>query len=289
MRPAAPHRDGAGAADLIIEPFPHIVRFLAATDAVAPVYSSSPFPVLLLLHGMFGRSEDWRACAAHLARHCRVLTPDLPVLDLPRSETGIHSLVEYVEDLLDRELVDYAVIAGNSLGGHVALSVALRNPQRVAGLVLTGSSGLFKRGFESNVPRRPSKEWVRNRIRDVFFEDRHVSSHLVDEVYSAVTDSALVRKIVRMAKSVKHENLGEILHRVCCPVLLVWGNEDLITPPATAHEFKERIPQAELHFIDRCGHAPNIERPEVLSRLVEQFLQRNFGPVAACSPALHHD
>jgi pimeloyl-ACP methyl ester carboxylesterase len=256
---------------------------------MSPAFSPTPpLPVLLLLHGMFGGSEDWRACAAHLARHWRVITPDLPVLDLPRDETGIHSLVDYVEDLLDRELVDHAVIAGNSLGGHVALSVALRNPQRVAGLVLTGSSGLFKRGFESNVPRRPSKEWVRNRILNVFYEKRHVSSHLVDEVYDTVTDSTLVRKIVRMAKSVKHENLGKILHRVCCPVLLVWGKDDLITPPATAYEFRERIPQAELHFIDRCGHSPNIERPEVLSQLFEQFLQRNFGPGATCSEALSH-
>ena len=248
----------------------------------------SSLPVLLLLHGMFGGSKDWRVCATNLARHWRVITPDLPVLDLPRDQTGIHSLVDYVEDLLDREFVDNAVIAGNSLGGHVALSVALRNPQRVAGLVLTGSSGLFKRGFESHVPRRPSKEWVRNRILNVFFEERHVSSRLVDEVYDTVTDSALVWKIVRMAKSVKHENLAKILHRVCCPVLLVWGKNDLVTPPATAHEFKERIPQAELHFIDQCGHSPNIERPEVLSQLVEQFLQRNFGQGAACSEALHH-
>jgi pimeloyl-ACP methyl ester carboxylesterase len=256
---------------------------------MSPTFSPTPpLPVLLLLHGMFGGSGDWRACEAHLARQWRVITPDLPVFDLPRDETGIHSLVDYVEDLLDREMADHAVIAGNSLGGHVALSMALRSPQRVAGLVLTGSSGLFKRGFESHVPRRPSKEWVRNRILNVFFEERHVSSRLVDEVYDTVTDSALVWKIVRMAKSVKHENLAKILHRVCCPVLLVWGKNDLVTPPATAHEFKERIPQAELHFIDRCGHSPNIEQPEVLSQLVEHFLQRNFGPVALCREALHH-
>jgi pimeloyl-ACP methyl ester carboxylesterase len=244
-------------------------------------------PVLLLLHGMFGRSDDWRACAAHLATHWRVITPDLPVLDLPHNETGVHNLVKHVEELLDRELVERAVIAGNSLGGHIALSVALRNPHRVAALVLTGSSGLFRRGFESNVPRHPSKDWVHRKVREVFFEDRYASKHLVDEVYDTVTDARMVMKIVRMAKSAKHENLGEILHRVCCPVLLVWGNEDIITPPATAHEFKQHIPHAELHFIQHCGHAPNIEQPDVLNQIVEQFLKRYFSNAYASTQTLY--
>ncbi|HUL54676.1 MAG TPA: alpha/beta fold hydrolase [Opitutaceae bacterium] len=237
----------------------------------------APAPVLLLLHGMFGRSGDWGTCAARLAAHWRVLAPDLPVLDLPRERTGVHSLVDHVESFMDREQVDRAVIAGNSLGGHVALGLALRNPRRVAALILAGSSGLFRRGFENAVPRRPSREWVDQKIREVFFEDRHVTRQLVDEVYETVNNAQLIMKAIRMARSAKHENLGGNLHHVCCPVLLVWGSEDRITPPATAREFKEHIPQAELHFIPRCGHAPNIERPDALSQIVERFLQHNFG------------
>jgi len=240
--------------------------------------TASP-PVLMLLHGMFGQSDNWRSCAVRLARHWRVIAPDLPVLDLPLGDTGVRSLVDHVEKLLDRESIDRVVIAGNSLGGHIALSLALRHPRRVAALVLAGSSGLFKRGFEAVVPRRPSREWVRLKIREVFFEDQHASPQLVDEVYGTVTDIRRARKIVRMAKSAKHENLGDNLHRVGCPVLLVWGKEDIITPPAIAHEFKHYIPQAELHFIPRCGHSPNIERPDELSQIVEGFLELNF----------HHD
>jgi pimeloyl-ACP methyl ester carboxylesterase len=254
---------------------------------MAPVNPNASPPVLLLLHGMFGGAADWQACAAHLGTHWQVMAPDLPVLDLPHKETGIHSLVRHVEDLLDREFVDRVVIAGNSLGGHIALSLALRNPRRVAALVLTGSSGLFRRGFEGFVPRHPSKDWVHRKVREVFFEASHASQHLVDEVYATLTDARRVMKIVRMAKSAKHENLGETLHRVCCPVLLVWGNEDVITPPATAHEFKQHIPHAELHFIQHCGHAPNIEQPEALNRIVEQFLKRNFSNAYASTPVLH--
>jgi pimeloyl-ACP methyl ester carboxylesterase len=242
-------------------------------------------PALLLLHGMFSGSADWQACAVRLATHWRVIVPDLPVLDLPHKQTGVPRLVDHVERLLDQERIDHAVIAGNSLGGHVALSLALRHPGRVAALILAGSSGLSKRGFQSSVPRRPSREWVDRKIREVFFEGRHVTPHLVDEVFGTVTDARLAMKAVRMARSAKHENLGDSLDRVHCPVLLVWGNEDRVTPPAIACEFKQRIPHAELHFIPRCGHSPNIEQPEALSLIVEQFLQRNFSHAYAAAPA----
>jgi len=253
---------------------------------MAPQNPTAPPPAFLLLHGMFGGSADWRACAAHLSAHWQVLAPDLPVLDLPHKETGIHSLVRHVEELLDSELIERVIVAGNSLGGHIALSLALRNPQRVAALVLAGSSGLFRRGFESNVPRHPSKDWVHRKIREVFFDSRYASAHLVDEVYATLTDARRVMKIVRMAKSAKHENLGGFLHRVCCPVLLVWGNEDMVTPPATAHEFKQYMPHAELHFIQDCGHAPNIEQPERLNQIVEQFLRRYFSNAYASTEVL---
>jgi pimeloyl-ACP methyl ester carboxylesterase len=242
-------------------------------------------PALVLLHGMFSGSADWQTCAVRLATHWRVIAPDLPVLGLPRDQTGVPSLVDHVERLLDREQIDRAVIAGNSLGGHVALSLALRHPGRVAALILAGSSGLSRRGFQTSVPRRPSREWVDRQIREVFFEDRHVTPRLVDEVFGTVTDARLAMKAVRMARSAKHENLGDDLDRVRCPVLLVWGSEDRVTPPSIACEFKQHIPHAELHFIPRCGHAPNIEQPEALGLLVEQFLKRNFSCAYADAPA----
>jgi pimeloyl-ACP methyl ester carboxylesterase len=242
-------------------------------------------PAILLLHGMFGRADNWQSCARHLSAHWRVLAPTLPVLDLPHAETDVHALVRFVEELLDREGIGQVVIGGNSLGGHVALSVALRNPSRVAGLVLAGSSGLFERGFDRSMPRRPDREWIRGKIREVFFEEMHVTEALVSEVHDTIKDTRKALKMLQLAKSAKRENLRDILHQVRCPVLLVWGTEDSITPPVIAHDFKEQIPHAELHFIRECGHAPNIERPEELNRIVEQFLKKHFGYAYAAAPS----
>jgi pimeloyl-ACP methyl ester carboxylesterase len=233
-------------------------------------------PALLLLHGMFGGAADWQACAASLIHRWRVIAPDLPVLDLPRGQTSVQNLVDHVETLLKQHEVAQVVVAGNSLGGHIALCLALRHPERVSGLILAGSSGLYRRGYQISVPHHPSREWIAHKAREVFFEDRHVTPRLVDGIFETVANTRLAVKVVRMARSAKQENLGDSLRRIRCPVLLVWGSEDRITPPSTAHKFKEHMPHAELHFIPRCGHAPNIERSEAFSRIIEQFLERNF-------------
>lgn len=237
-------------------------------------------PVLVLLHGMFGAAENWKSCAGLLSRNWEVRVPELPVWDMPRAETGVHSLVAHVERLLDRERIERAVLAGNSLGGHVALELALRRPDQVSALVLMGSSGLFERGLEGQAPRRPTREWVRAKMREVFFDEKHITEALLDEVHGTISDPFRIMKIIRMAKSAKQGNMAGVLHAIRCPVLLLWGEEDEITPAVSAHEFKRHIPHAELAFIQHCGHAPNIEHPQEVSALMEGFLARH------CAPAL---
>jgi pimeloyl-ACP methyl ester carboxylesterase len=233
-------------------------------------------PTVVLLHGMFGTTDNWQSCAEQLSRHWQVKVPELPVFEMPRNETGVHGLVEHIERSLDREHIERAVIGGNSLGGHVALAMALRNPERIVGLLLAGSSGLFERGFDRQCPRRPSREWIKEKMREVFFEELHVTEALINEIHDSLSDMGRTMKIIRMAKSAKQDNLREVLHRIQCPVLLAWGADDTITPPVVAQEFKKYIPHAELEFIIHCGHAPNIERPRELSDIIEKFLARHF-------------
>jgi 2-hydroxy-6-oxonona-2,4-dienedioate hydrolase len=237
-------------------------------------------PSVLLLHGMFGKPENWHACAEHLSPRWMVMTPALPIFELPLDEVGVDALVEHVRSLLDSEAIDRAVIAGNSLGGHVALRLALRDPHRVAALVLTGSSGLMERGLDGAVPRRPSRDWLRVKIGEVFYDDSYVTDALIDEVHAIVCDPRRARHLLLMAKSAKRDNLRDVLPHVRCPVLLVWGADDIITPPEVAHKFCTGLPEAELRFINRCGHAPMMEQPDEFNLLVELFLDRLFSEAA---------
>lgn len=227
---------------------------------------------VVLLHGMFGRAEHWRACADALSRDWPVFVPELPVFDTP--PPVVDGLVDHLAGWMDERGLASAVLCGNSLGGHLALRFALRDPRRVAGLILSGSSGLFEHGFEQGVPRHPSREWLRAKSREVFYEEKHVTAGLLDELDHMTSNPRLALRILRVAKAAKHENLQALLHRVTCPVLLAWGEDDRITPPAVAEEFRRLLPAADLKWIPRCGHAAMIEHPDALAGLADAFLRR---------------
>ena len=89
-----------------------------------------------------------------------------------------------------------------------------------------------------------------------------------------------VIKIIALAKSAIRNNLGEELNQIKQPCCLIWGNNDTITPPFVAKEFNRLIPTSELHFVDKCGHAPMMEVPEEFNRLLDGFLSKLNSPAA---------
>lgn len=243
--------------------------------------SGSDYPPLVLLHGIFGKPTDWSECARYFDGSCEVFAPRLPLEDADRTQHTLDHVVSFVTGFLDNHGIDRVILGGNSLGGHIALHVALRCPARVAGLILAGSSGLFERGYERNIPRHPDRAWLKEKMREVFFDEAFVTETLVDEIRDILADRRRIAALVRIAASAKRDNMRELLHEISAPVLLVWGKNDEITPPSVAHEFKERLPHAELEFIEQCGHAPILEKPQEFNRIVERFLQRHFVPLHA--------
>ena len=246
-----------------------------------PRISSPVGDPLVLLHGLFGKPENWDSVRGRLGGTWRALAPQLPLLDLPRERDPVESLGAHVLGVMDGEGIERAVLVGNSLGGHVAIRLALAHPRRVRALVLTGSSGLFERGFDSCVPRRPTEAFMRAKMAEVFHDPVHVTDALVDEVSAIVADVRNVARIIWLARWAKHDNVAPQLPRIVCPVLLVWGADDRITPPAVARAFHAALPGSELQFLDACGHAPMIERPAEFGIRVERFLRR----LAALGPA----
>ena len=230
-------------------------------------------PVVLMLHGFFGGAHNWRACADALSPRYRVLAPQLPFFGLQPHEDRLGQVTDFLGGLMAEQNAGRMVIVGNSLGGHLAVNLALRAPERVVGLVLTGSAGLYERNLVRKIQRRPGRDWVRERIMEIFFDESLVTCEMVDEVLDLLDDRQKALGILRMAKTIRFASVRELLPQVRCPVLLIWGADDKITPPGTAREFQSLLPDADLHFISRCGHAPMMERPGEFTRLVEDFLR----------------
>jgi pimeloyl-ACP methyl ester carboxylesterase len=204
----------------------------------------------------------------------------LPLYDLDLLHTSIGGLEKYLHKFIEARDYRNINLLGNSLGGHVALVHVLRHPERIRSLILTGSSGLFESGMGDTYPKRGDYEYIRKKTEITFYDPKTASKELVDEVYEIVNNRIKAIKIIALAKSAIRNNLGEELSQIKKPTLLIWGNNDTITPPFVAREFNRLIPNSELHFIDKCGHAPMMEVPEEFNKILEMFLQKLSEPAA---------
>jgi pimeloyl-ACP methyl ester carboxylesterase len=240
---------------------------------------------IVFVHGMFGTPENWTPCAAALGAEFTILTPRLPLFEGETAGDVLVALVNFVRQQLDRHSIERAILVGNSLGGHIAALVALREPQRVAGLVLTGSSGLFEKIDGTMTRRRPDREWLRTKAAAVFFDPRKVTEETVDEVERIVRNPRTAMRLLQLAKAAKRDSLRPLLNGIRCPALLVWGAEDQITPASTGFEFHDLLPRSELVFLRQCGHAPMIERPEEFSRVLKRFVRSLAAEALGLQPA----
>ena len=211
---------------------------------------------LVLLHGLFGALSNFQSLIEYFRHHYRVIVPILPLLDMDILHTSVGGLAKYVHKYMEARDLRAVHLLGNSLGGHVALLHTLKHPERIKSLILTGSSGLFESGMGDSYPKRGDYEYIKKKTELTFYDPNTATKELVDEVYSITNNRLKAIKIIALAKSAIRNNLGEELNQIKQPTLLVWGNNDTITPPFVAKEFNKLIPNSELQFVDKCGHAP---------------------------------
>ena len=229
---------------------------------------------LLLLHGLFGALGNFEQLIAHFSKTHRVVVPMLPITEMSPREVSLDALVAWIEKFVAFKELTAIHILGNSLGGHLTLLYTLKNPSHIKTMTLTGSSGLFENAFGSSFPQRGNYEFIRDRVAFTFYDPATATKELVDEVFETVNNNIKGLCIVKVAKSAIHHNLSDRLPEFTCPTLLIWGSQDNITPPFVAEEFKAGIKNSELHFIDKCGHAPMMEHPTAFIAILEPFLVR---------------
>jgi pimeloyl-ACP methyl ester carboxylesterase len=234
---------------------------------------------LMLLHGLFGALSNFKDLIDYFSKRNKVVVPMLPLFDLDLLHTTVGGLEKHVQKFI--EFKDYKNIhlLGNSLGGHVALVHVLKHPERIKSLILTGSSGLFENGMGDTYPKRGDYEYIRKKTEVTFYDPAMATKELVDEVYDIVNQRIKVIKVIALAKSAIRNNLGDELKEIKTPTLLIWGNNDTITPPFVGKEFNKLIPNSELHLIDKCGHAPMMERPDEFNEILNGFLTKLNTPV----------
>jgi pimeloyl-ACP methyl ester carboxylesterase len=230
---------------------------------------------LVLLHGLFGALSNFKDLVDHFKKTHKVIIPMLPLFDLTILDTTVGGLAKHVQKFLDTMNYGKVHLLGNSLGGHVGLVYTLKHQDKVKSLTLTGSSGLFENGMGETYPKRGDYDFIKKKTELTFYDPAIASKDLVDEVYSIVNNRLKALKIIALAKSAIRHNLGDELQEIKVPTCLVWGKNDTITPPMVAEEFKKLIPNSELHWIDKCGHAPMMEVPAEFNVILDGFLAKH--------------
>lgn len=227
---------------------------------------------LMLLHGLFGALSNFQGIIEYFSDKYNVIVPMLPILELPIREVSVSALVDHVHDFVEHMGYDKVHVLGNSLGGHIALLYVLAHPENVGSVILTGSSGLFESAFGSSFPKRGNYEFIRDKTAATFYDPEMATKELVDEVFDIVNDRNKAIRVVATAKSAVRHNLGDKLHQIQNPTLLIWGKQDIITPPFVGEKFHELIENSKLFFVDKCGHAPMMEKSEEFNAILENYL-----------------
>jgi pimeloyl-ACP methyl ester carboxylesterase len=230
---------------------------------------------LVLLHGLFGAMSNFGPLIDYFKQYNKVVVPILPLLDMDILHTSVGGLAKFVHKFIETRGYKNVHLLGNSLGGHVGLVYVIKNePTSIKSIILTGSSGLFENGMGDSYPKRGDYEYIRKKTELTFFDPAMATKDLVDEVFGITNNRLKVIKIIALAKSAIRNNLGEELNQIKLPTLLIWGNNDTITPPFVAREFNKLIPNSELYFIDKCGHAPMMEVPDEFNVILHKFLKK---------------
>lgn len=242
------------------------------TPVRADVVTCGRGPRVIFLHGLVGLNEHWEDVVGRIKDRSRCTTLELPLLELRGDDCSLWSVVDMTTQFLEEHVKEPSVLVGNSFGGHVALRIAHARPDLVRALILAGSSGLIERTMVKGAPVRPSKDWLEEKIGELFHDKSAMNPGDVDRAHKLLNERGGARAMVKLSKTARRDNMTDDLGDIVCPTLLIWGKQDIVTPPSAGQGFTELMPDARIVWLDECGHAPMLESPVPFAAAIRDFL-----------------
>lgn len=232
---------------------------------------------IIVLHGLLGGLSNFKDVIEFFPKNgYRVIIPELPLYTMPMISSNVRSLMRFLDKFAVYKGIPEFTLLGNSLGGHIALLYAKFFPQKVLSMVLTGSSGLYESAMGSSYPKRGSYEFVKEKAESVFYSPEVATKEIVDEVFEVCNNRIKIIKTLAIAKSAIRHNMAKDLPKIKVPTCLIWGKNDNVTPPEVAEEFHSLLPNSDLFWIDKCGHAPMMEHPQTFNEILLPWLDERF-------------
>ena len=245
---------------------------------------------LILLHGFTSSTYSWKDVFDPLSKTYRVIAVDLKGFGFSGKPDGDYTRrgqALLVVSLLNHLKIEKAWIIGSSMGGEVALNVALANPDRVAGLILIDSGGVEVVGGASLAPgyvRTPvlgrvlsalaltSDRLVREGLEKSFYDDAKVTPERVKYYYRPLQTRGGQLAALRARTQVGQYPVEQDLGKINAKTLIIWGADDAVIPLAAGQKMNSLIKNSKLVVIEKCGHLPQEETPERVLAEVVNFI-----------------
>ncbi len=230
---------------------------------------------IVILHGLMGGLSNFDGVANYFPKKgYKVILPELPLYSNSLLKTNVKAFAKFVNDFIKHKKFNQVIVLGNSLGGHIGLLYAKLYPQHIKALVITGSSGLYESAMGDSYPRRGDYEFIKKKAQDVFYDPAVATPEIVDDVFATVNDRMKLIKTLTIAKSAIRHNMAKDLPKMKVPTCIIWGKNDNVTPPEVAEEFHDLLPDSDLYWIDKCGHAAMMEHPDEFNQVLDAWFQK---------------
>ncbi len=230
---------------------------------------------LIILHGLMGGLSNFDGVANYFPEQgYKVVIPELPIYSMPLLKTNIKNITTFIKDFITSQGYDKVILLGNSLGGHIGLLTTKLYPELVKGLVITGSSGLYESAMGDSYPKKGDFEYIKKKAQDVFYDPAVATDDIVQDVYETIKDRNKLIRILSIAKSAIRHNMAKDLPNMHQPTCIIWGKQDDVTPPNVAEEFDRLLPDSDLYWIDKCGHAAMMEHPDLFNEILHEWLKK---------------
>lgn len=228
---------------------------------------------LILIPGLACNADMWRAQLAALSAWAPTVT------DAATRADGIDGMAR----LLLQDHAGPLVLCGASMGGMIAMAAARQAPERIAGLALLGTDARPDAPEMTALRTAAIELFARGRAREVIEPNIAFAFHpdnapaLSDAYLEQVLGAGAEQLIAQNRAVIARPDARPHLPRLQCPVLVMCGESDQLTPPERSREIAALVPQARLVLVPRCGHMLTMERPEVVNATLAQWL-RTVGP-----------
>jgi pimeloyl-ACP methyl ester carboxylesterase len=223
---------------------------------------------LLFLHGASG-APVVLPFMEKLAQRFDVLVPEHPGYgksDEPEWLENIHDMAYFYLDFMARLELSEVILVGSSMGGWIAMEMAVRDTSRLKSLVLVSPAGIAAPGVQpADIFLMPPEEVVKS----LFFDERLAQARLAlpEDIDVSLKNRHTTARLAWEPR-LHDPFLPKWLHRIDVPVKLIWGRHDRILPIKMMDELKRRMPRAQVHVVENAGHLPQVEKADEFVELV---------------------